>query len=143
MNIFHLLKSLPCNFLFFSRGWSIKVYNMTVPIFQIFLSFMYELATKKSGFFPLPEFPTAKSFGGGGFSLWSAGSLFAVHILLLFCHLGSRALTGSAVTAQAPRTRGLRSYSGRLGCFTACGILVPQQGIKPEPPAWQGSTMLH
>ena len=72
---------------------------MTVPILQIFLSFMYELATKKSGFFPLPEFPTAKSFGRG-FSLWSAGSLFAVHILLLFCHLGSRALTGSAVTAH-------------------------------------------
>ena len=48
---------------------------MTVPIFQIFLSFMYQLATKKYGFFPLPEFPTAKSFGGGGASHCGARAL--------------------------------------------------------------------
>ena len=53
---------------------------MTVPIFQIFLSFMYELATKKSGFFPLPEFPTAKSFGGGGLLIVERGlSLCSAH----------------------------------------------------------------
>lgn len=70
---------------------------MTVPIFQIFLSFVYELATKKPGFF-LSQSCQQLSLLGGLFS-GECGLSLAVHMLLV-CHSGSGALTGSAVTAH-------------------------------------------
>ena len=63
------------------------------------MSFMiYELATKKPGFFLSQSCPQLSLLGG--LSSVECGLSLAVHMLLLFCHSGSGALTGSAATAH-------------------------------------------
>ena len=32
---------------------------------------------------------------------------------------------------------------GFFGLFLACGILVPQKGVKPRPPAWEAQNLNH
>ena len=105
---------------------------MTVPIFQIFLSFVYELATKKPGFFLSQSCQQLSLLGG--LSSVECGLSLAVHMLLLFCQSGSGALTGSAATAhRLPEHMGSGAKVADLAASQHVGSQFPNKGSNLSP----------